>query len=933
VHHHALIERNPLPCCGQSGPRWLVRFLSRNLFNETGEVQGFFVELLKHVAEKEHWQIEYVHGTWSEGIERLKSGEVDVLTSVAYTEERDEFMTYGKEPLLTVWAEIFVHEQSEIGTVFDLQDKTVAVIKADHNARVFKKNMQSFGVECQFIEMTGVMEILRAVGNKTADAGIVNSTTGVSACDDNPIRGTDIVFNPFPIYFAVLDGENQETTATLERYLAKWRSQKDSVYYQDLRTYMHHDQGVKRIISPLFMEISCFITLLLFVAILFSLFLRHRVKKATQELHASEILYRTLYERTSDAIFLVDENTGQYLDANKAAERLTGRTASELKTLTTRCITPDGADERLKELRGADKTLAFGETVYIRPDKSERTATLQTIPITSNTVFGIAHDITEAKQAERELARSEEQYRMLSENILDVVYSIDETGNITFIGPQISRYGFDPASMLGKPYSHFVVEDDRLRLKKQIEAALATGEDPSPFEFRLLLPNGNTCWMEETRKQQRDESGGITGSIGVLRDISERKIAANSERKLTKRLAEAERRESLGVMAGGVAHDLNNILGPIVLLPEMIAEVLDNFRDATDEEIEEAREDLSIVSDSAKRATETVRDLKSLGRSGSVEGTPLEANKLVADCLGSHDIQALREKHPLVDLKSRRSIKPIIINGDKTSLHRVLLNLVINAIEAVDGRGDVQVELLSVHMQEQTLAYESVPPGNYALIQIRDTGAGIPDDLLYRIFEPFISTKRDDSSTSGSGLGLSVVHAIVKDHGGFIDVTRNADNWSTVFSIYLPVVEGGIELAKREDDGSALTSGREHILIVDDEQAQRFIARRTLEHFGYRVSIAKDGREAVAAFEKEMRLNQPSPFDLVLLDMIMGENFDGLTTLERIRELAPDQRVIIVSGHAPEARGAAALAMQASWVDKPYDVSELIGAVREKLDS
>jgi two-component system cell cycle sensor histidine kinase/response regulator CckA len=385
-------------------------------------------------------------------------------------------------------------------------------------------------------------------------------------------------------------------------------------------------------------------------------------------------------------------------------------------------------------------------------------------------------------------------------------------------------------------------------------------------------------------------------------------------------------------MAGGVAHDLNNILGPIVLLPEMIAEVLDNFHDATDEEIAEASVDLSIIQDSAKRAAHTVRDLKSLGRSGSIEATPLDADRLVADCLESHDIQALHAKHPRVNLNSCRSPKPIIIAGDKTSLHRVLLNLVINAIEAVGDRGDIQVELLPVHMEAQTLAYESIPPGHYALIHIRDTGAGIPDDLLYRIFEPFVSSKRNDSSTSGSGLGLSVVHAIVKDHGGFIDVARNADEWSTTFSIYLPVVEENIELTKREDDGSSLPRGSEHILIVDDEQAQRFIAKRTLEHFGYTVSIANSGHAAVEAFEKEIALNKPLPFDLVLLDMVMEEGFDGLTTLKRIRELAPDQRVIIVSGHAPEARGASAVALQASWVDKPYDVSELISAVREKLD-
>ena len=375
-----------------------------------GAIKGFFVDLLNEVARKQGWTIEYVYGSWADGLNRLQYGEVDVLTSVAYTEERDAFMDFGQEPILTVWSEVYVHSNSNMHNIFDLRDKRIAAMKGDFNAQVFRNHMIGFDIECDYVEMPDFNAVIRAIETKQVDAGIVNNTVGAAVNSSISVKSTDIVFNPFPIYFTVADGKNRDVISSLDYHLTSWKADPNSIYYRGLKDWMRRELNVKNITPSWLWQTLAALVVISGGFVLFNVILRRRVKQAVSRLRTSEESYRILFERASDAIFLIDKRTGQYLSANRAAEQLTGRSLSELKQMTTHEITPKGADKLLAKIATSNETLDLGEVVYLRPDDSRRTAQLEVIPLDENICFGIARDITERKQAENKLRLAHEKF-------------------------------------------------------------------------------------------------------------------------------------------------------------------------------------------------------------------------------------------------------------------------------------------------------------------------------------------------------------------------------------------------------------------------------------------------------------------------------------------------------------------------------------------
>jgi ABC-type amino acid transport substrate-binding protein len=204
-----------------------------------GVVKGFYVDALADIARRENIRFEYVYGTWSEGLARLKAGTVDVLTSVAFTPERSVYMEYAKTPLLTVWGELYVRPESEIDGIREVRGKTIAVMKDDVNARHFVEMVRKFDIPCRFVELPGFEEVFRAIAAKQVDAGVVNSTFGVPKQKEYGLRTTGVIFNPFDIFFTVAKGRNRDLLALLDGYLHNWRHQDDSVYNKARQKWAH----------------------------------------------------------------------------------------------------------------------------------------------------------------------------------------------------------------------------------------------------------------------------------------------------------------------------------------------------------------------------------------------------------------------------------------------------------------------------------------------------------------------------------------------------------------------------------------------------------------------------------------------------------------------------------------------------------------------
>jgi CheY-like chemotaxis protein len=370
--------------------------------------------------------------------------------------------------------------------------------------------------------------------------------------------------------------------------------------------------------------------------------------------------------------------------------------------------------------------------------------------------------------------------------------------------------------------------------------------------------------------------------------------------------------ESLGVLAGGVAHDLNNLLGPMMAYPDLI------LRDLPEDS--PLREDVRQIKLAAQRSAAMVQDLLTLARRGIYRTAPLNLNVVVNEYLRSPAYLELVRAYPRVTVDVDLAGDLMNVMGSPVHLSKVIMNLVTNAFEAMPDGGALTIGTSCVTLDEPMTGYEQIEPGDYVALQVSDTGVGIEQGDVGHIFEPFYTKKQ--MGRSGSGLGLAVVYGVAHDHKARIDLQTEVGVGST-FSVYFPVVRDTPLLGAEQDDDYG---GSESVLVVDDMREQRDVATRLLSSLGYRVTAVNSGRAALD------RLKSQRP-DIVVLDMILGEELDGLDTYREIARLYPGQRAIIASGFSETKRVKEAQSLGVGqFVRKPYTLSTLGKAVRSELD-
>ena len=396
------------------------------------------------------------------------------------------------------------------------------------------------------------------------------------------------------------------------------------------------------------------------------------------------------------------------------------------------------------------------------------------------------------------------------------------------------------------------------------------------------------------------------------------------ERSMQERLATTKRMRALSVLAGGVAHDLNNALGPLVGLPDIILHELDQA-DPAQGAFAELRADVVAIKGASQRAAQTIKDLLTLGRQGRTSREPLDLNRAVAGCVSAALPQLTEAPNRRVSVVVDVPEEPLVVRASEAQLARAITNLVRNAVEAIPADGQVVVRTRQTSVMEPTVGYETIPAGDYAVVTVSDNGEGIPADQLGWVFEPFASRKRLGDN-SGTGLGLAIVHGVVKEHEGFVDVTSTVGQ-GTTFSLYLPCTQAKVRSSRPV---SAAPPGCANILIVDDEPVQLRTGRRILTHLGYQVDTMTSGAEAYRLFA-EAATEGRQPHDLVILDMLLNEDWDGLQIYEQILRLFPKQRAMVASGHAPTERAEQAVARGLGWLAKPYTPQALAKAVRSAL--
>jgi DNA-binding LacI/PurR family transcriptional regulator/signal transduction histidine kinase/ActR/RegA family two-component response regulator len=395
------------------------------------------------------------------------------------------------------------------------------------------------------------------------------------------------------------------------------------------------------------------------------------------------------------------------------------------------------------------------------------------------------------------------------------------------------------------------------------------------------------------------------------------------ERSVQERLAATKRMEALSVLAGGVAHDLNNALGPLVALPDVMLAQLGESH-GTEESARDLRADLESIKVASLRAAQTIKDLLALGRQGRMAKENVDVNRVIKSCWANIRLRFVEEGNSRINMISALSPTALVVRGSEPQLARAVDNLIRNAVEAIDGAGEVVVKSAKVDVREPQAGYEIVPAGQYATVSVSDDGCGIEPHELGRVFEPFFTKKRA-KETSGSGLGLAIVHGVAKEHDGFIDVT-STPGVGTTLSLYFPLVEG----VEHNERLPSAPRGTARILLVDDEPIQLRTGRRVLVRLGYQVETLESGLRAYELFSRASAAGQ-SPFDLVIMDMVLGEALDGLQIIEQIQRLFPSQKVVVVSGHAPTERAERAVKKGLLWLSKPYGMEALADTVQRVL--
>ena len=373
--------------------------------------------------------------------------------------------------------------------------------------------------------------------------------------------------------------------------------------------------------------------------------------------------------------------------------------------------------------------------------------------------------------------------------------------------------------------------------------------------------------------------------------------------------------EALGLLAGGVAHDLNNILSGIMSYPDLLLMQIPAENPFA--------KPLETIRRSGEKAAAIVQDLLTLARRGVSATDLVDLNRIIEDYLATPEYTRLMDFHPRVRLKTRLDHDLLPLMGSEVHLSKTIMNLTSNAAEAISEDGDITISTHNQYLDRPLNAYEDLRPGDYVVLEVADSGKGISRDDLQRIFEPFYTKKV--MGRSGTGLGLAVVWGTVKDHQGYIDIETDHGK-GTCFSLYFPATREALPERKKDVTLSDFQGRGESILVVDDVSEQRELATHMLLKLGYVVMAVDSGEEAV----EYLRARH---VDLVLLDMIMEPGIDGLETYMRILKIHPCQKAVIVSGFAETDRVRQAQQLGAGpYVKKPYMIDKLGITIRAELD-
>ncbi len=775
--------------------------------NQRGKAEGFFIDLLAHIAAQEKWDIEYVPESFTQCLASLEKGDIDLLGVIAISESRSQVIDYSYEDVYTCWGRVYVNRKSGIDSLLDLRNHKVAVLQNDIYYHHLRELLNQFGIKCRFIEAFENEDVLKLVEIGRCSAGLVDQIYGQRHAGDYDIRASSIILSPQKLFWAVPKGKNAELLYQLDRHLKELKANEDSIYYQSLNKWF--SLGTPTVFAKWFKWIFLVAVAFLVLSLTVTLVFRRQVKLKT----------RALFEKNEE----------------------------------------------------------------------------------------LSAEIEQRKQVERALRGSEEKYRLLVENANDAIF-ITQDEVIKFINPKVlSIFGYSEKQLRETSFVDFIHPEDRERMLERYSRRISGEDVSSSVAFRVMSRTGEELFVDLNAVLITWE--GKPAVLNFLRDVT-------SQKKMEIELRKARKMETIGTLAGGVAHDLNNILSGVVSYPELL--LLNMPADSP------YRKPMLTIQKSGEKAAAIVQDLLTMARRGVFVAEVVNLNLIVTETLQTPEVEKILQYHPKVRIIIHLDDHLLNIKGAPVQLSKAIFNLISNAAEAMPDGGEITISTANQYVDCPVQGHDEIKQGDYAVLKIADTGIGIAAEDQEKIFEPFFTKKK--MGRSGTGLGMAVVWGTVKDHKGYIDIDSRKGQ-GTTFSLYFPVTrqlrpsEGARPTAAFED----LKGDGEMILVVDDVDEQREIASAILTQLGYRVKTVNSGKSAIDYLENNHA-------DLVVLDMIMPPGIDGLETYQQIVASKPGQKTVIASGYTETDRVKKMQKLGAgAYVKKPYTLEKIGQAVKSEL--
>ncbi len=646
------------------------------------------------------------------------------------------------------------------------------------------------------------------------------------------------------------------------------------------------------------------------------------VENISERQQAEEILQRrttelrVLYDLMPAMVWFKDTNN-HILRVNQRGADSVGRPVGEIEGKSELEIHPREAARSLADdlevIASGVPKLGIVEKV-VDPKGRETWVETDKVPYCDKDgkVIGIvvmAQDITARRASELALVESEARFKFVARAVSDVVWDWNIPSDTLWRNDgflAIFGYTNDDLKPGIESWTCRLHPDERDQILASLHAALDTGAESWSADYRFQRKDGNYAQVHDRGYILRDAAGLAVRMVRGMRDVTEQK-------KMEAQYLRAQRMESIGTLAGGIAHDLNNVLAPIMMSIELLKS--DSGNDPRTARI------LDCVQVSCRRGADLVRQVLTFARGVDGERIPIRLRHLIGDL----DSIVSETFPPNIRIVTDVPNDLWPVTGDSTQIHQVLLNLAVNARDAMPRGGTLTVSANNVTLDAQ---YAGTSPGarsgTYVMLQVTDTGQGMTPKVRERIFEPFFTTKEVGE---GTGIGLATAHAIVKSHEGFINVESEVGR-GTTFKVYLPAQPAPAIAATVHPFQTALPRGQDElVLVVDDELSIREITEQTLEAFGYRVIVASDGAEAVALYARQM-----DQVAVVLTDMMMPI-MDGQATIEVLMRINPAVKIIAASGVGSNASlGKARDSGVRSFLQKPYTAESLLRLIREVLD-